>query len=659
MSNGALRLLAGAGAVDDPVYVDDVFSTYVYTGVYSNTDIVNGIDLAGEGGLVWTKKRNSTRAHDLSDTARGVTKSLYSSAADAEGTDSQGLLAFNSNGYRIGGSSSYNNTNDEYVSWTFRKAEKFFDIVTYSGNATNGRAINHNLGSVPGMILIKSVTSSTYWPVFHRSIGKGHYLFLNTTDTKSTYESGSSNSRYWNDTDPTATQFTVSNDGWVNGSGQDYVAYLFAHNEAEYGQNSDEAIIHCGTYTGTASAGLNVDLGFEPQWVMIKRADASDDWVMYDVMRGMPVGGDSAELNPNASYAENGYFGSSQPDINPNATGFTLQGTSSPYNNSGSTYIYMAIRRPHKPASEFAATDLFSQSMGLNASAGGKVYATTYPVDFHFAKNNINGTGDWYVRDRLRGGSNYLNFNDPRAESSHSYNNEFDHMDGLYTTTGLDNTSSIGYEFRRAPGFMDVVGYKGTGSAPLVVNHNLGVTPELMIFKDRGVGSYTGTSNWWVWHPYLGTNEALKLNSSDADASNGTVFNNYSPSSTTFTVWTETGVGANGSNHIAYLFATVAGISKVSKYTGTGSDINVDCGFSAGARFVLIKRIDATGDWYVYDSVRGIVAGNDPYLFVNSNAAGVTTTDYIDPLSSGFTITSSAPAALNASSGEYLFLAIA
>jgi hypothetical protein len=97
----------------------------------------------------------------------------------------------------------------------------------------------------------------------------------------------------------------------------------------------------------------------------------------------------------------------------------------------------------------------------------------------------------------------------------------------------------------------------------------------------------------------------------------------------------------------------------VSKYTGTGSDINVDCGFSAGARFVLIKRIDATGDWYVYDSVRGIVAGNDPYLFVNSNAAGVTTTDYIDPLSSGFTITSSAPAALNASSGEYLFLAIA
>ena len=78
MSRSALKTIqAAAGGASDPVYVDDVFSTYVYTGVYSNTDIVNGIDLAGEGGLVWTKRRNSTRAHDLSDTERGVTKSLY------------------------------------------------------------------------------------------------------------------------------------------------------------------------------------------------------------------------------------------------------------------------------------------------------------------------------------------------------------------------------------------------------------------------------------------------------------------------------------------------------------------------------------------------------------------------------------------------------
>jgi hypothetical protein len=120
-------------------------------------------------------------------------------------------------------------------------------------------------------------------------------------------------------------------------------------------------------------------------------------------------------------------------------------------------------------------------------------------------------------------------------------------------------------------------------------------------------------------------------------------------------------VAANlsGSTYIAYLFATLPGISKVGSYTGTGNAINVDCGFSAGARFILIKRTDSTGDWYVYDTVRGIVSGNDPYLLLNSSAAEVTNTDYIDPLSSGFTVTSSAPTGLNASGGTYIFLAIA
>jgi hypothetical protein len=99
----------------------------------------------------------------------------------------------------------------------------------------------------------------------------------------------------------------------------------------------------------------------------------------------------------------------------------------------------------------------------------------------------------------------------------------------------------------------------------------------------------------------------------------------------------------------------------VGSYTGTGADLNVDCGFSAGARFILIKRTDpgSTGDWYVWDSARGISAGNDPYLLLNSTAAENTSTDYIDPLASGFTVTSSAPAALNASGGTYIFLAIA
>jgi hypothetical protein len=74
---------------------------------------------------------------------------------------------------------------------------------------------------------------------------------------------------------------------------------------------------------------------------------------------------------------------------------------------------------------------------------------------------------------------------------------------------------------------------------------------------------------------------------------------------------------------------------------------------------VLIKRTDSTGDWYVWDSARGIVSGNDPYLLFNSSDAEVTNTDYIDTANSGFEISSTAPAAINANGGSFIFLAIA
>ena len=131
------------------------------------------------------------------------------------------------------------------------------------------------------------------------------------------------------------------------------------------------------------------------------------------------------------------------------------------------------------------------------------------------------------------------------------------------------------------------------------------------------------------------------------------------PNATTLFLSDYASMNQSSQDYIVYLFASLDGVSKVGSYTGTGSNINVDCGFTAGARFVLIKRTDSSGDWYVWDTSRGIVIGNDPYLLLNSNAAEVTNTDYIDPLNAGFTVTSSAPAALNANGGTYLFLAIA
>tara|TARA_R110002073_G_scaffold162326_1_gene318099 strand:- start:30 stop:635 length:606 start_codon:yes stop_codon:yes gene_type:complete len=201
---------------------------------------------------------------------------------------------------------------------------------------------------------------------------------------------------------------------------------------------------------------------------------------------------------------------------------------------------------------------------------------------------------------------------------------------------------------------MDVVAYTGNSAVSTVDNksHNLGVVPELIIFKDR-----SGTDDWQVYHSAIGETKQIRLNST-VWAVSSAYMNNTAPTSSVFTA-NGGFLNSDGVTYIAYLFATLAGVSKVGSYTGTAADLNVDCGFTAGARFILIKHSNSTGDWYTYDSLRGISAGNDPYLLMNSAAAEVTNTDYIDPLNAGFTVTSNASSTININGGTFIFLAIA
>jgi hypothetical protein len=213
----------------------------------------------------------------------------------------------------------------------------------------------------------------------------------------------------------------------------------------------------------------------------------------------------------------------------------------------------------------------------------------------------------------------------------------------------------VNWMFKRAPSFFDEVCYTGTGSVQNIT-HNLTVKPQLIIFKKRS----SATASWWfVYAEPLGATKNLTLDSTDAEGVYTPTFNDTEPTSTVFTVGTYSGTNASAQTFVAYLFATAAGVSKVGSYTGTGTTLQVNCGFTAGARFVLIKRTDSAGAWYVWDSARGIVAGNDPYLLMNSLAVEVTGTDYVDTYSAGFEISSTAPAAINASAGSFIFLAIA
>jgi hypothetical protein len=118
-------------------------------------------------------------------------------------------------------------------------------------------------------------------------------------------------------------------------------------------------------------------------------------------------------------------------------------------------------------------------------------------------------------------------------------------------------------------------------------------------------------------------------------------------------------INGSGATYVAYLFASCPGVSRVGTYTGTGATQVVNCGFAAGARFVLIKRTDSPSNWFVWDSARGIFAGNDPYLTLNTSAAEVTNTDWVDTAASGFELSNAAGSLVNTSGGTYIFLAVA
>jgi hypothetical protein len=124
-----------------------------------------------------------------------------------------------------------------------------------------------------------------------------------------------------------------------------------------------------------------------------------------------------------------------------------------------------------------------------------------------------------------------------------------------------------------------------------------------------------------------------------------------------FSLGTATEVNTSTATYVAYLFATCPGVSKVGSYTGTGATQTINCGFTGGARFVLIKRTDSIGDWYIWDTVRGMVSGTDPSLLPNTTNAEVNANS-VYTATTGFQIVSTA-AGINASGGTYIFLAIA
>ena len=194
--------------------------------------------------------------------------------------------------------------------------------------------------------------------------------------------------------------------------------------------------------------------------------------------------------------------------------------------------------------------------------------------------------------------------------------------------------------------------WTGTGSAG-TIPHGLGAAPHFYVVKNLTDDS----TSWQAYHRGIASDaetDYIYLNSTAA-AGDADDWNDTAPTSEVFSVGSASSMNASGGTYIAYLFASLDGVSKVGSFSHTnGTATNVDCGFSSGARFVLLKRYSSTGSWIVFDAERGIVSGNDPYLALDTTNAEVTSNDVIDPYSSGFTVASGFLA-----TGDWIFYAIA
>jgi hypothetical protein len=654
----------GGGVAAVPTYIEDVFSTYLYTDSGATQTITNGINLAGKGGLLWVKSRSAVINNLLWDSARGTANYLISNGTNVP--ESGASVTFNSNGFSV----PYILTSVTFVSWTFRKQPKFFDVVTWTGDGTSGRTITSSLFSdvTNACVMVKRIDSMGSWQVFHPGDNTGSQNFLMRLDSTAARETstaginangyvlynGSGNVKlYSGSTD-------ISN---VNASGGTYVAYLFASNAGGFGLTGTDNVISCGSFTSAgASTDVAVNLGYEVQYVLIKPNNVSN-WQVYDTMRGLSVTG-TRVLYPNTSDAE--VDGGSTYALEPSATGFTAKkglGYA-----SGTQFIYIAIRRgPMKVPTD--ATKVLQIDVGTNNSVNG-IVPTNFAVDASIFSYRTTGGLNGLFNDRLRG---YGQTNSAgvtpamqtsggdatQGESNYAGSNPFFFKATNSSITrgsnGFNTGGVVSYFFQRAPSFFDEVCYTGTGSYPFTINHNLGVVPELIIFKTRN-----SVDNWYVYaKPVTSPNANWYQNwaslNSVVQFLSDTSSLTSSPTSTSIPVASY--YAASGTTYVAYLFATCAGISKVGSYTGTGATQTIACGFTGGARFVLVKRTDSTGDWYVWDTARGMVSGTDPSLLLNSTAAEVNANS-IYTTTGGFQIVSTA-AGINASGGTYIFLAIA
>ena len=660
------RLMMGAaGAVGGPRYIEDVFKNHMYVGNGSAGNAQDtGIDFAGEGGLVIIKHLG-TDNHYVYDTVRGAGKLLRTNTGAAEITDgtNRGLYQFNNNGFSVGqnDSADVNISGGRFVAWNFRKTKGLLDIVTFTGNGQNNRAIAHGLGSTPGFIWVKKLNGSKDWNCYHRSLGNTKFLRLDEG-----LEATTGSSR-WSNTSPTSTHFTVGDSDRTNSNGDSFVAYIWAHDDQQFGDAENQSIIKCDSYTGNGSSnGPTLNIGWEPQFLLIKNTTTgSTDWAVFDSGRG----GASKISNNRVMFMNTTNSNMNQNFFWYKSTGVKITTTSNNANKSGDTYIYMAIRRPDPNVSRPAEvnTDLFNVSAGNSSE-----WQCSFDPDFAWTKKPASSDSwrmcgrywdqkTWYT-DYPASESNWATYTDA----------QFSYQSKRFGRSSFASTDRTAYMWRKSEIF-DCVIYEGTGSHSEAIPHSLGTTPTMIWVKPYSrIGQGQNETGTMIWHyyTYQGARAWAGMGGGEFQlppSNSAPKFGFPAPNTTNFYVGNGAETNKSGEHYVAMLWANKTGYQQLGQYTGNGSSSGPYGWVSFTPRVILIKKWtknnNSSGNqgWFVFDTVSGITnSGNERPVELGTNAANTTFTskNWIDIASTYFQIKTD-DAKLNYSGEKYVWLAVA
>jgi hypothetical protein len=519
------------------------YGCVVYTGSATTRPVT---DIGFSPDLVWIKARSNSYHPMLADSVRGAGKRLSSSQTSAETSDTNAVNSFGSDGFDLDTGSSINNNGDDFVAWCWDAGDSApasnsngtipstvkastangFSVITYTGNGTNGATVGHGLSSKPDLFIIKNRDASTNWIVYNSVSGATKNLVLEGTDALVT------SSTRFNNTEPTNSVISLGTTSAVNGNSTDYVAYCW-HSVSGYSK--------IGTYTGNGSAsGPIVTCGFRPAFVMIKRADSTGSWYIFDVNRD-PDNKGQRYLRPNSSAAEGGSgTGTEYVDFQSNGFQIIASGTNfGDGNTSGGTYLYMAFAggkdtiAPVNTDGSITSRVKASDDTGFSivqyegtGSAGTIGHGLSSAPDWVLVKNRTTAVSSpawpsWHTS--LTDGGYYIDLatTAAQADGGTAVWNDTAPTNSVFSvgTTSSCNTNGneyIAYCWTATTGKSAFGSYTGTGSAGLAVT-GLGFKPAVVFIKRSD-----SAGSWYIHdssrNPNNPAQDLLSPNNNDAEA---------------------------------------------------------------------------------------------------------------------------------------------